>query len=144
MSVNGLGASIGWRNALWETMLLGFSYQTGSQKTPATFDQETPSHVTEMSRFYIRALWGGARMSVWRIDAFATAGFGYVMEDFDGRTAGGNTFSAAGARAVMGTEIGLRYAVTKDWFASLGGLFDYRPGERSTATLCSQVGMPLI
>ena len=51
MSVNGLGASIGWRNTIWETMLFGFSYQTGRQKTPATFDQETPSHVTEMSRF---------------------------------------------------------------------------------------------
>ena len=66
-------------------------------------DQETPSHVTEMSRFYIRALWGGVRLSV-RIDAFATAGFGYLMEDFEGVTAGGNTFSAAGARAVMGTK----------------------------------------
>ena len=40
------------------------------------------------------------------------------MEDFEGVTAGGNTFSAAGARAVMGTEIGLRYAGTKDWFAA--------------------------
>ena len=35
----------------------------------------------------------------------------------------------------MGTELGSRFAITDTWFAGLGGLFDYWPGQRTSATM---------
>ncbi len=129
----GFNLSLDWKSDYLMVTALGLSAQTGGGKAKAMLEGNINSELDTLSRTVIRAGWVGGHYSLWRIDAYATFGFGLIFEDIIGKTLT-QEYEASQTRFVMGNELGLRYAFDPNWFAGMSAAFDYWPGDRSAAT----------
>lgn len=142
MGLIGFGISAGYRTRYLMVEGLGLSYETGSEQTPARFEQSISGEIGGLSRLTLRPLWVGARYPFWRIEPYALGGVSFAWETFDAERVTGSA-EASDTRFLLGVELGARYHFDEAWFAGAGATFDFWPGSRAAAAFVLQAGYAL-
>ena len=141
----GFGFTLGWRQSWWSVDVVGLAFENGYNEIDSVVlgsDGPITAVVTDASRWLVKAGWIGLRYPFWRIEPYVNAGLGLSIDSYEGNaTSLSTSFSISETRAILGTEIGLRYLITDRVFAGAAGHFDFWPDKRSNAALLLHGGL---
>tara|TARA_B100001093_G_scaffold503605_1_gene558200 strand:- start:3136 stop:4554 length:1419 start_codon:yes stop_codon:yes gene_type:complete len=129
----GLGVNVGWRSKHLDILGLGLSFQNGLNEAKVIMDDDSPGRLDTLDRTMMRIGWFGLRYPIWRIDAYTLAGLGLAFETFEGGAVN-RSFRATTTRLFVGSEFGLRYSFSDNWFAGSSIILDYWPDDRPSIT----------